>query len=65
MNVLIADSDDSFISDIRNSWSLSDTELVLCSDTESLMPLVKKNSIDLAFIEVPLLTHSNMDWSVS
>ena len=61
MNVLIADSDDSFISDIRNSWSLSDTELVLCSDTESLMPLVKKNSIDLAFIEVPLLTHSNMD----
>jgi DNA-binding NtrC family response regulator len=61
MNVLIADSDDSFISDIRNSWSLSDTELILCSATESLMSLVKKNSIDLAFIEVPLLTHSNMD----
>ena len=61
MNVLIADSDDSFISDIQNSWSLSDTELILCSATESLMSLVKKNSIDLAFIEVPLLTHSNMD----
>lgn len=61
MNILIADLDDSFISDIRSSWSLSDTELILCSDRESLMPLVKKDSIDLAFIEVPLLTHSNMD----
>jgi len=61
MNILIADLDDSFISDIRRSWSLKDTELILCSDRESLMPLVKKDSIDLAFIEVPLLTHSNMD----
>ena len=61
MNILIADLDDSFISDIRNSWSLKDTELILCSDRESLMPLIKKDSIDLAFIEVPLLTHSNMD----
>ena len=61
MNILIADLDDSFISDIRRSWSLSDTELILCSDRESLMPLIKKDSIDLAFIEVPLLTHSNMD----
>ncbi len=61
MNVLIADLDDSFISDIKSSWSLNDTELILCSDRESLMPLVKKDSIDLAFIEVPLLTHSNMD----
>lgn len=61
MNILIADLDDSFISDIRSSWSLSDTELILCNDRESLMPLVKKDSIDLAFIEVPLLTHSNMD----
>ncbi|MBR2210879.1 MAG: sigma-54-dependent Fis family transcriptional regulator [Fibrobacter sp.] len=61
MNILIADLDDSFISDIRRSWSLNDTELILCSDRESLMPLIKKDSIDLAFIEVPLLTHSNMD----
>ena len=61
MNILIADLDESFISDIRRSWSLSDTELILCSDRDSLMPLIKKNSIDLAFIEVPLLTHSNMD----
>ena len=61
MNVMIADLDDSFISDIKSSWSLNDTELILCSDRESLMPLVKKDSIDLAFIEVPLLTHSNMD----
>ena len=61
MNILIADLDDSFISDIRRSWSLKDTELILCSDRESLMPLIKKDSIDLAFIEVPLLTHSNMD----
>ena len=61
MNILIADLDDSFISDIRNSWSLKDTELILCSDRESLMPLIKKDSVDLAFIEVPLLTHSNMD----
>ncbi len=61
MNILIADLDDSFISDIRRSWSLNDTELILCSDRESLMPLIKKASIDLAFIEVPLLTHSNMD----
>jgi DNA-binding NtrC family response regulator len=61
MNILIADLDESFISDIRRSWSLGDTNLILCSDRDSLMPLVKKDSIDLAFIEVPLLTLSNMD----
>ena len=61
MNILIADLDESFISDIRRSWSLGDTNLILCSDRDSLMPLVKKDAIDLAFIEVPLLTLSNMD----
>ena len=61
MNILIADLDESFISDIQRSWSLGDTNLILCSDRDTLMPLVKKDSIDLAFIEVPLLTLSNMD----
>ena len=61
MNILIADSDKDFISDIRRSWTLSDTELTLCDDKDNLMPLVKNNSIDLAFIEVPFLTFENMD----
>lgn len=61
MNILIADSDKDFISDIRRSWALDDTELTLCNDKDKLMPLVKNNSIDLAFIEVPFLTFDNMD----
>ncbi len=61
MNVLIADLDKTFISDIQRSWSLNDTELFTCSDQESLMPLVKNDNIDLAFIEVPFLTLENMD----
>ena len=61
MNILIADSDKDFISDIRRSWALDDTELSLCNDKDKLMPLVKNSSIDLAFIEVPFLTFDNMD----
>jgi DNA-binding NtrC family response regulator len=61
MKILIADLDKSFISDIQRSWSLVDTELLVCSDRESLMSLVKSDSIDLAFIEVPFLTLENMD----
>jgi DNA-binding NtrC family response regulator len=61
MNVLIADLDKTFISDIQRSWSLNDTELFTCSDQESLMPLVKNDNIDLAFIEVPFLTLENLD----
>ena len=61
MNILIADSDKEFISDIRRSWNLDDTEIILCDDKDNLMPLVKNDPIDLAFIEVPLLTFDNMD----
>ncbi|WP_407440465.1 sigma-54 dependent transcriptional regulator [Fibrobacter sp.] len=61
MNILIADLDKSFISDIQRSWSLTETKLFTCSDLDALMPIVKSNSIDLAFIEVPLLTLENMD----
>lgn len=61
MNILIADSDKEFISDIRRSWTLPDTELVFCDDKNNLMPLVKTEPIDLAFIEVPFLTLDNMD----
>ena len=61
MNILIADSDSGFISDIRRSWTLDDTDLLLCDDKDNLMPLVKDNAIDLAFIEVPFLTFENMD----
>ncbi len=61
MNILIADLDQSFISDIQRSWSLSGTDLLFCSDKNALMPLVKNDSIDLAFIEVPFLTLENMD----
>jgi len=61
MNILIADLDQSFISDIQRSWSLNGTDLIVCSDKNALMPLVKNDSIDLAFIEVPFLTLENMD----
>ena len=60
-NILIADSDKDFISEIRRSWTLNASELLLCSNKDDLMPLVKDNSIDLAFIEVPFLTFENMD----
>ena len=61
MKILIADLDKTFISDIQQSWSLADSELLACYDREALMPLVKNDSIDLAFIEVPFLTLENMD----
>ena len=61
MKILIADLDKTFISDIQQSWSLADSELLVCYDREALMPLVKNESISLAFIEVPFLTLENMD----
>ena len=61
MNILIADSDKDLISDIRRSWTLEDTETILCDDKDNLMPLIKKNAIDIAFIEVPFLTLESMD----
>ncbi len=61
MNVLIADSDQKFINDIQRSWSVANTSLLTCCDDSSLMPIVKKDSIDLAFIEVPFLMMDNMD----
>lgn len=61
MKILIADLDKNFISDIQRSWSLTDTELLVCTSSDALMPLVKNESVNLAFIEVPLLTLENMD----
>lgn len=61
MKILIADLDKTFISDIQRSWLMPDTELLVCSDSDALMPLVKNETIDLAFIEVPFLTLENMD----
>jgi len=61
MNILIADSDQKFVNDIQRSWSVANTNLLTCSDESVLMPMVKKDSIDLAFIEVPFLMMDNMD----
>ncbi len=61
MNILIADFDQKFISDVQRNWSVEGTTLHVCSDEKTLMPLVKKISIDLAFIEVPFLMLDNMD----
>lgn len=61
MNILIADSDKHFISDIQQSWSVKDTVILPCSDRDTLMSLVKQGPVDLAFIEVPFLTLENMD----
>lgn len=61
MNILIADSDQKFVNDIQRSWSVANTNLLTCSDESVLMPMVKKDSIDLAFIEVPFLMMENMD----
>lgn len=61
MNILIADSDQKFVNDIQRSWSVPNTNLLTCSDESVLMPMVKKDSIDLAFIEVPFLMMENMD----
>lgn len=61
MKILIADLDKTFISDIQRSWSMAESELLVCSDRDALMPLVRNESIDLAFIEVPFLTLENMD----
>lgn len=61
MNILIADLDKNFISDIQRSWSIQDTEFVVCNDKDALMPIIKNHPIDLAFIEVPFLMLENMD----
>ncbi len=61
MNILIADSDQKFVNDIQRSWSVANTNLLTCSDESVLMSTVKKDSIDLAFIEVPFLMMDNMD----
>ena len=61
MNILIADFDRKFVDEIQRNWSLAGTDLLVCSDEKALMPLVKKTSIDLAFIEVPFLMLDNMD----
>ena len=61
MNVLIADLDQKFVGDIQHSWSVSGTTLLTCTRESDLMPIVKQNSIDLAFIEVPFLMQENMD----
>lgn len=61
MNILIADFDQKFLSDIQRSWSVADTNLLTCSSENDLMPIAKNGSIDLAFIEVPFLMQDNMD----
>lgn len=61
MNILIADFDQKFISDIQRSWSVAGTNLLTCSSENDLMPIAKNGSIDLAFIEVPFLMQDNMD----
>ena len=61
MNILIADLDRKFVDELQRNWSIAGTNLLVCSDEKALMPLVKKTSIDLAFIEVPFLMLDNMD----
>ena len=61
MNILIADFDRKFVEELQRNWSVAGTNLLVCSDEKALMPLVKKTSIDLAFIEVPFLMLDNMD----
>lgn len=61
MNILIADSNQDFIDGIRRTWSVQGFELLLCNNGNAIMSIAKKNSIDLAFIEVPFLVQSNMD----
>jgi two-component system nitrogen regulation response regulator GlnG len=61
MNILIADFDRKFVEELQRNWSVAGTDLLVCSDEKTLMPLIKKTSIDLAFIEVPFLMLDNMD----
>jgi len=61
MNILIADFDRKFVEELQRNWSIAGTNLLVCSDDKTLMPLIKKTSIDLAFIEVPFLMLDNMD----
>ena len=61
MNILIADFDRKFVEELQRNWSLNGTNLQVCSDEKTLMALIKKTSIDLAFIEVPFLMLDNMD----
>ena len=61
MNILIADLDQKFVDDTKRSWSVPGTDILACSQESELMPIVKKNPIDLAFIEVPFLMQDNMD----
>ena len=61
MNVLIADLDQKFIDGVERSWSVPGANLLVCRNEKDLMPIVKKNPIDLAFVEVPFLMQDNMD----
>lgn len=61
MNILIADQDQKFLSDIQHSWSVAGSELICCRDERDLLSLIKKSPLDLAFIEVPFLMQDNMD----
>ena len=61
MNILIADFDRKFVEELQRNWSVAGTNLLVCSDDKTLMPLIKKTSIDLVFIEVPFLMLDNMD----
>ena len=61
MNILIADFDRKFVDELQRNWSVAGTNLLVCSDEKTLMTLVKKTSIELAFIEVHYLMLDNMD----
>ena len=45
MKILIADLDKNFISDIQRSWSIPDTDFVVCSDRDAFMPLTKNQPL--------------------
>jgi two-component system nitrogen regulation response regulator GlnG/two-component system response regulator HydG len=61
MNVLLADTDKSFVQDVVNSWSLQDVQLTAVSETSKLIESIENNPIHFAFVNADLLLHQDLD----
>lgn len=61
MNVLLADVDRKALDQVTRTWSLFGVGLFTVSDSTALFSTVGKKKIDLAFLDISLLLHRDVD----
>jgi len=61
MNVLLADTDKSFVQEIVHTWSIQDVQLTAVSDAANLISSIEETPIHFAFVNVNLLVHQDLD----